>query len=330
MIINKINNIQLNCELEDILRELRSQLSANGSVYLQKEPKRSGDHIMIQCVYHADGQERRPSAGIRESDGLYHCFTCGEVHSLPEVISHCFGYNDITGKEGLKWLLKNFATVQVEERKDVNLDYMRNGGISNSSHRIPDNRHYIGERELDSYRYTHPYMYERGLTDVIIEYFDVGFDKDTDTITFPVRDISGRCLFVARRSIRYKFYQFPKGVEKPLYGLYELIGWYKPFGTPPEVIVCEGIFDALSCWVYGRPAVALCGLGTELQFKQLRELSCRKLILATDNDEAGMKARKKLREKVQNKIITEFILPEGKKDINELTEDEFRNILEIF
>ena len=82
--------------------------------------------------------------------------------------------------------------------------------------------------------------------------------------------------------------------------------------------------------MYGKYAVALNGLGNELQFKQLRNLPCRKLILATDNDEAGMKARKRIRANIKNKIITEYILPDGKKDINELSKEEFDRLEEVF
>lgn len=31
-------------------------------------------------------------------------------------------------------------------------------------------------KELDRYRYIHPYMYKRGMTDDLIEKFDVGYD----------------------------------------------------------------------------------------------------------------------------------------------------------
>ena len=236
-----INDVQFNCELEDILTELVSQLRANNIELLQKM-RRSGNHIMITCPYHSNGMERKPSAGIREEDGLLHCFACGEIHSLPEVISHCFGHDeDLIGTWGWQWLLKNFATVQVEERKDVVLDYYRNdSNISSdfisdsvgdkSKHRQSDKRvrqdrgmgkEYVTEEELEKYRYIHPYMYKRGLTDDIIELFDVGYDATTESITFPVKDVSGNCLFIARRSIKSKFFHYPEGVEKPLYGLYE-------------------------------------------------------------------------------------------------------------
>ena len=317
-----INDIQFNCELADILDELVSQLRANGINLIQKR-KNNPTHIQICCPYHANGQERRPSAGIRKEDGIFHCFACGEVHSLQEVISHCFGhYDDRIGKFGWQWLLKNFATVQAEERKDVQIDCSRT--INNIS-----NREYITEEELDKYRYTHPYLYKRGMTDYVIELFDLGYDATTKSITFPVKDISGNVLFIARRSVVSKYFHYPEGVEKPLYGLYE---YYKMKPKSfDDMIVCESMFDALSFWTIGKYACALNGLGTGLQFRQLRDLPCRKIIIATDMDERGLEARNRIRHNMKNsKIITEYMFPTGRKDANECTKDELRNLLEVF
>ena len=300
-----INDIQFNCDLQDILDELSSQLRANGIQLLQKQ--RDGpNNIQVQCPYHGNGQERRPSAGIRKDDGLFHCFACGETHTLQEMISYCFGHtDDIVGSFGWQWLLKNFATVQVEERKDVQIDCSRTTTYNS-------NKHFVTEEELDKYRYIHPYMYKRGLTDEIIDLFDIGYDDTCKCITFPVRDINGNCLFVARRSVNTKFFNYPEGVEKPLYGLYELYQQH-----------------ALSFWTVGKYAVALNGLGNELQFKQLRELPCRKIILATDMDERGLAARKRIRKNMHNtKIITEYIFPKGRKDANECTKEELINLKE--
>ena len=317
----QINDFIFNVELEEVLEELRHQLAMNGVEYLQKEPKQSGNSLQIQCPYHGDGKERRPSAGIRKSDGMFHCFACNEIHTLPEVISFCFGkVDDYVGAFGWKWLLKNFAVVQVEERKDVELDLSRDVKINDTKVQ------YVEEVELDSYRYIHPYMYKRRLTDEIIDLFDIGYDRNSRCITFPVRDISGGTLFIARRSVNSKFFNYPKDVVKPVYGLYEL----KITGKEHEdIIVCESMLDALTAWVYGKPAVALNGLGNELQFEQLRKLPTRKLILATDNDNAGMLARKRIRKAIPNKIISEYVFPDNKKDLNELEKAEFERLEEI-
>ena len=338
-----INDIQFNAELIDILQELIHQLRLNHIDLIQKY-KDGPEHVQICCPYHNGGMERRPSAGLRKSDGVFHCFACGEVHSLQEVISYCFGYtDDIVGKFGWQWLLKNFATVQIEERKDVDLDLSRS-----STNRNNVSLQFVKEEELDKYRYIHSYMYKRGLTDEIIEMFDIGYDSATESITFPVRDVAGNCLFVARRSVKTKWFNYPEGVEKPLYGLYEYfkdihdktyIGKFqgqeitsgKYFLQSLPVIVCESMLDALSFWTVGKYAVALNGLGNELQFKQLRELPCRKIILATDMDERGLAARKRIRQNIGNrKIITEYYFPNGRKDANECTEKELLNLEEVF
>lgn len=358
-----INETQFNVELKDILIELISQLRAN-NIELIRKYKEGPTHIQICCPYHANGLEHRPSAGIRKSDGLFHCFACNEVHTLPEVISYCFDRkDDIIGSFGWQWLLKNFATVQVEERKDVALDFYRNSKRTNDNNstnykfcstgyvdklcgKRQSSQQFVSEEELDKYRYTHPYMYKRGLTDEIIELFDIGFDRDTQCITFPVRDINGNCLFVARRSVKTKFFNYPQGVEKPLYGLYEFSEALRVsklernfiyYGLDftdwccDTMIVCESMLDALSFWTVGKYAVALNGLGNELQFKQLRELPCRKLILATDMDERGLAARKRIKQNMKNtKIITEYLFPKGRKDANECTKEELKNLRETF
>lgn len=256
----------------------------------------------------------------------HNCFACGEIHTLPEFITFTFGHtDDVLGKFGWKWLLKNFATISVEERKDVDLD------IDRSNRSTVDTKNYVTEEELDTYRYYHPYWDKRGITDKeLIELFDLGFDEKTNCITFPVKDINGNCLFVARRSVKYKYFNYPEGTEKPLYGLWEL---YQLEQFPQEIIVCESMLDALTCWQYGSYGVALNGTGDPQQFKALRNLPCRELIVATDNDNAGNKAFERIKQSVTNKLIYRYEIPRiqrdnGKvtKDINDLTKEEYKNL----
>lgn len=320
----KINDVQFNVDLLTILQELISQLRAN-KIDLIRKYKEGPTHIQICCPYHNNGQERRPSAGLRKEDGMFHCFACNEVHSLQEVISYCFGYTDDTvGKFGWQWLLKNFVTVQVKERKDVRLDFGRDRIVDSNI----SNKSFVTEEELDKYRYIHPYILKRGVSEKIVELFDIGWDSKTDCITFPNLDKYGNCLFVARRSVKQKFFQYPKDVQKELYGIYQL---YQLDPFPSEVYVCESMIDCLYLWTFDIPACAMNGLGNEIQFKQLRELPCRQLILATDADEAGQAARKRIRMNMKNtKIIKEVVLPKGRKDVNECTKDELMNLEEIF
>ena len=192
-------------ELE-VLNELKTQLALNG-IQRFAEFKPGPRNIQFNCPIHADGQERRPSCGISTVNkegvpaGTVHCFTCGYTATLEQMISHCFGKDD-DGVFGREWLIKNFLTISIENRKDIILDLQRGNNKDNLNK-------YISEQELDSYRYYHPYMYKRRLTNEVIEQFDVGYDNRFELkdkfgkvksvlkcLTFPVRDINGNTLFI--------------------------------------------------------------------------------------------------------------------------------------
>ena len=336
----EVNNHVILDDTQDILIELRKQLELNGVKRFAKFID-SGKNIQTNCPFHKEGQERKPSFGINKNTGECHCFGCGWSGTLSEMISNCFGKDDF-GVYGNKWLIRNFLSVAVESRPDIDVDFCRRKKITSET------KKYISEQELDSYRYTHPYMYKRKLTDEIIDLFDIGYDKSTECITFPNRDINGNCLFIARRSVKTKFFNYPQDVEKPVYGLYELrkiskvkIGTKRyPTGLqvptyestyPSEIIICESMIDALTCWVYGRYAVALNGTGNENQFKALRNMPNRKFILATDMDEAGLKARERIRQSLGNKLVTEYVWDINvAKDINDMNKEYFDSLKEVF
>ena len=321
----EVNNHVILDDTQDILIELRKQLELNGVKRFAKFID-SGKNIQTNCPFHKEGQERKPSFGINKNTGECHCFGCGWSGTLSEMISNCFGKDDF-GAYGNKWLIRNFLSVAVESRPDIDVDFCRRKKITSET------KKYISEQELDSYRYTHPYMYKRKLTDEIIDLFDIGYDKSTDCITFPNRDINGNCLFIARRSVKTKFFNYPQDVEKPVYGLYEcnicaktIKNWF-----PDEIIICESMIDALTCWVYGKYAVALNGTGNENQFKTLRNMPNRKFILATDMDEAGLKARERIRQSLGNKLVTEYVWDINvAKDINDMNKEYFDSLKEVF
>ena len=297
----------------DIIHLIKTDLAINNIDYL-KDVKDGPKNIQITCPYHAKGQEHKPSAGIRKSDGVFHCFACQATHTLPEVISYCFGYDgDSYGK---RWLNNHIherihATGRTHYRDKQDIEEPSN---------------FVSEKELDEYRWTHPYWAERGITNErIIELFDLGYDKKTKCITFPVRDKQGRCEFVAKRSVVRKFFQYPPGVSKPLYGLYELC----VCGLQDEdIFVCESMIDCILLWQSDHYAVALNGLGNDRQFQQLRDLPTKNLILATDNDKAGQQARQRIRSKITNKYISEIQFPRCIKDIGECSKEQIDNILD--
>ena len=320
----------------DILMTLRSQLIVAGIDRL-RDVRPNGNNIMITCPVHKNGMESRPSCGVltvsrgKYGAGTWNCLTCGAKGSFENLVSICFNRND-GGLYGRQWLVKNFIMMEVEDRKPIDIYSILKGSPKREIS-------YVSEEELQSYRYIHPYMYERKLTDNIIYKFDVGYDANfklleckfvLPSITFPVRDITGQTLFIARRAINQKIFNYPSNVDKPIYGIYELSEEIKHGNSIDTVIICESIINALTCWSHGKYAVALNGTGSGKQYEMLKKMNVKKFILALDPDEAGIKGRSKLRKELSStKLISEYILPEG-KDINDLSIDEFNNLEERF
>lgn len=329
-------------ELE-ILQTIREQVFREQNRTILSKIKRSGNNIMVCCPNHGDGMERKPSCGISLVDkkghpaGTAHCFACQFVANFSQFVSVCFGYND-NGAFGEQWLLENFVTGEAYERPSL---------LSSSSGRtLPQfliqhkpSISYVSEAELASYRFYHPYMWKRKLTPEIVEKYDVGYQKDfvmekqnedgtvwksspIEVLTFPCRDKDGNCLFVSRRAIHTKDFFLPLNLNKPVYGIYELPKDCK------EVVICESVFNALTCAVYGVPAVALFGTGNEYQYEILNKMDCRSFKIGLDPDSAGNKGAYKLKKHLKGKLLYRLQIPAG-KDINDLTYDEFMNLQEI-
>ena len=310
----QVQNLTINAELEEVLDTLFTSLRSQGSTLFSKGYKNSKDYLMVQCPYHNLGGEQRPSAQFRKKDGLFFCHACKESHNLITVIS------DALNTDGRTWLVDHFDT-DASSSRHLKVRPLHRYGI------VEETPTYLPERVLDKYRKKHPYMYQRKLTDEIIEKFDIGFDEEENCITFPIRDPEGHLLYMATRSVKNKYFHYPSGVDKPVYGIYEINTAIAEGKQVDEVYVCESMLDALFIWCCGKYAVAMNGTGSSYQYKQLTDLGVRKLILATDNDDAGRKARVRLRANVKYKLIYEIDYESYGtcKDINDMTKEQFLN-----
>ena len=314
-------------DVYEILLRLREEIRKQGIHYLSTiKPGR--DNVQITCPKHSEGRERRASCGVTTKEvkrfgrvfpaGTVNCFTCGFVTDLPGLISHCFGRDD-EGYFGFKWLVNTFGPSIPEERKEIVLNLDRE--------KKKDEGDFVTEEELDRYRFIHPYMYERKLTDRVISFFDVGYDDATNCITFPVRDERGRVVFIFRRSVSGRYFNIPKHVNKGdhLYGLYEV---KNNLFQIEEVWICEGILDALNCWGAGIFAVALMqAIPTNKQIDLLNSIPVRKFVIALDNDKAGNMGAERIRDRVYDKLLYRAMLPAG-KDVNDLSMEELLNLEE--
>lgn len=302
----------------------------------------TGQWYQIYCPIHGGGQEKKPSCGILLEDqykngqmypaGLVHCFSCGYAKSIQNMVSDVLKARNMSGS-GMDWLKEHIPglDVNVQELESLIPSYIMGAVIDRHAAeslraRILSKPQYVSEQELATYRYTVPYMYQRRLTDAVIDKYDVGYDgnfippgrkKALPCVTFPVRDITGKTLFLCRRSIEGKFFHYPEGVTKPVYGIYEL---------PKDcrsVIICESVFNALTAVVYGYNAVALLGTGNSYQIDQLRKLGVREFVLCLDGDEAGRKGVQKLKNALGRSAVVWTVSMPVDKDLNDCTKEEF-------
>lgn len=326
-------------DVEKILRKLED-------LQYVRLSKITGDYYTVYCPFHKDGQERKPSCGVLLRDqykngqkypaGFWHCFTCGAAKTMVEAVTEILKSKNI-GKSGLDWLKENIDGFEPDKEfqslipDDLMMNVNEKFAMNYINALVNGNKStHVSEEELASYRFTVPYMYQRGLTDELIDMYDIGFDanhippgrkKPLPCITFPVRDADGNTLFFCRRSIEGKYFNYPQEVTKPVYGLYELDR------TAKRVVICESCLNALTVRKYGDQAVALLGTGNSYQIKQLRESGIREFITAFDPDEAGRKATAKIKRALKDvAIVWSFDgIPEG-KDMNDLDYETYKSL----
>lgn len=312
-----VNNKIIKTPVKDIIELLRQQCFVNHLDRLRNIEIKS-NNIRITCPFHSDGHERTPSCEILLEDkgstsaGTVHCFGCGYRASLVKFIANCL---NISYKQATEWILSVSNYDIIQSTRDISEIELKLD-TEDVEEEIPE----VSIDELKQYDYIHPYMFERKLTDDIIKKFDVGYDPKTDSLTFPVY-VDGKCVFVAKRRVKYKRFDLPELKNKPIYGL--------DYITDNEFIICEGVIDALTCWSYGKQAVALFGTSSDYQLKILNNVKQRKLVIGTDGDEAGDKAARRIAKALTNKLVTRLDIPKG-KDINDLSKEEFDKLEEIF
>lgn len=330
----KLQDTYIQSDTQSVLDMLKFDLAQHG-VDRFHIFRNNGENVQTNCPFHKNGQERKPSFGVNGEIDKCHCFSCGWAGTIEEMISELYGYQD-DGKFGKRWLIKRFNTVEIETRPNIMEEFENdNNTLCSSIFTRSDKRSdrilcgktrqvrlsneteqkEITEEELDKYRYIHPYMYERGLTDEIIERFDIGYDKTRNEITFPVADLYGTVRFIASRSVKNKFFRLPRGEDKPIYQGYRFVtGMYR------TAYITESFLNCLTCWKYDKPAMAMIGTGNKKQYEILNKLPVREYILAFDPDEAGRKATERFRKNVHGKIIKELVYTDN-RDINDLQEE---------
>lgn len=308
----KVGNKIINTPIVDIIKELQRMCPGKLSTV-----KNLGDDIQVTCPNkdHKGGKETKASAGIyigevtdKLKPGFFHCFTCDARGPFEHFVALCLECSDETAK---RWLIENYS--------DGSLDYLIDlPEITLNKQPKKVLREYV----LKNYQSFHPYMNTRKLSLNLCRRFQIKYDPDTSCIVFPVRDEKGDLVMLTRRSVKEKKFIIDKGIEKPLYLLNYVLQ-----DSPTKFMIAEGQMDAVSAYGFGMPCVATIGAISDHQIDLINNSGVRILYLMFDGDFYGNKFKNKLLSKLKPGIfpICVPIMTAGKKDINDLTKEEFWN-----
>jgi DNA primase len=272
-----------------------------------------GNEITFSCPqdFHSRG-DRNPSASVNKESLAYHCFSCGSSGNLYTLIADIEG---IPVSSAIKWLRQKFYLGKVDNGRSVELT------IKNmlSKTTLEPKPKTISEQVLEIFRVDWFKAYEAHkagqlpqqlqkpfdayeLTPETATQFDIGYDKNSDRITIPIRNASGELVSIKARAAQTDDYPKYLGLgdtaTQARYGFDRINDDSLVFGldtAEPELILCEGEFDAISMrqkGFKGAVAIGTCE-ATEAQVRQIIKKAIRATILF-DADEAGIKGANKL------------------------------------
>ena len=251
-------------------------------------------HKPFACLNPAH-QDAHPSMGYNEKNQTVHCFACGATYDIFDLVGQEENLTDFPSK--IKAVNRRYGggeIIRVTAKPTQAFPYKEGGGRSD------------------------PYFTGRGLSDETVRRF--GLVVENGYAVLPVF-VDGVCRSVCRRAIDPAVeprYQNSRGAMQ----LWNSAAMERAAGK--ELLVTEGIFDALSLEELGFPAVALCGAANTGKLVQKIDEYVpvawpERVILAGDADAAGQGMNEKLREQLTARGIACAVLalPDGCKDVNE-------------
>ncbi len=325
--------------------------------------KKSGSNLFGLCPFHS---EKTPSFSVSPDKQIYHCFGCGKGGG---VINFIMEIENLSFPEAVEFLAKRAGMQMPQEENDreskkrsrmlsLNRDAARFFYEQLSSPPGEAARAYMAKRRIggataknfgigfapDSWDSLEETMREKGYS--AFEMFDAGlvrkgknggfYDTFRNRLMFPVIDVRGNVIGFSGRILgdgEPKYMNSPETlVFNKSRNLFALNLAKK--SKSGYIILSEGNIDVVSLHQAGFDS-AVASLGTSLTAEQARLISryTNQVIIAYDNDGAGIKAAQRaigILEKLDLKV--KVLRLSGAKDPDEFIKlkgaDAFRNLLE--
>lgn len=303
-----------------------------------------GEKILAQCPMHYDSN---PSFMIRPGSQVFNCFSCGSGPEVPlagrsgvislyrKHIKHTTG-KTISVKDAIKFVSKYVSLPNTKGKKKLKKKLHREVEIpvlpeSYLSAFFPSKKHYR-------------YMKDRGFTKKTLDDNQIGYDAIRKRVVFPIRNGMGELvsftgrLTLSKERIDAINAERLKAGKKPVPRYYIYYNANKRFllmneeyvsDYSEDLIVVESPMDYLALRQCGYDNVcAIFGSHvSEYQFEKMKHFS--RIILALDNDAAGVSGTEKFIKMTQGK--TKVFVPdydENDTDFDQMPADRVRHLIE--
>jgi DNA primase len=146
------------------------------------KPGASGN-VSTKCPFHKQGQERRSSFSVNVELGVFHCFTChiaGDIRYLLKLLGLTRQQIDSEVSVIQKELDANREKAEFE-----NKHFFFNGDPFKAKYPLP-------ESLLGIYEWCPTSLIAKGFNMDILRDMEVGFDRNLQRITYPLRDLYGQ------------------------------------------------------------------------------------------------------------------------------------------
>lgn len=170
---------------------------------------------------------------------------------------------------------------------------------------------------LEKYKWRHPYLERRGITEEVQRMARIGYDRDRQAVTIPWFNADGTLANVKYRLVKGRAFWYEKGAVPIRHIIYGIDRVY--MSQTNEVILCEGEIDALTWETMGKRAIAIGGVAfTDSQADIIKRAPIKRLVICGDNDKVGGKLKRQVIDKLRGYVeLAEVIVPCMYKDVNE-------------
>lgn len=280
--------------------------------------KKSGANFVCVCPFHDD---KNPSMSVSPSRGIFHCFSC---KAGGDAIKFVMDYEKLSYPEAVEKIagLQNFT-----------LNYVRGGEPAKENKHILENANAFYRSLLYKTPAAVEYLYSRGITDELIDKFELGFAPESaqtirllqneqiepkealeigivkqnengiyasfiNRITFPIYTHAGRLAGFGGRTISGNPAKYVNSPQSAVFDKSTLFYGYhlakREIFTKNQIIITEGYMDVIMLHKAGFNNVVAV-LGTALTSKHLPLLKRGEIsvILCFDGDDAGINAATK-------------------------------------